>query len=118
MRKSMNMVLVLLILSLLPCFAHADITLKAYRERTNNSEAGEKVDAYLTGFVDGLEWSNGVLASHNRRPFYCLPDGVIPEIDFVHSLISRDPILATYPDEMSIDTIIFRALYTRFPCKQ
>ena len=80
-----------------------------------------EVDTYITGVIDGLEFSQKLLES-SQMAFYCKPKNFQLTMGNAKNFIentARDMRIAGYiPENYELSFLIFDGLKTTFPCSQ
>jgi len=80
-----------------------------------------EVDTYITGVIDGLEFSQKLLES-SQMAFYCKPKNLQLTMGNAKNFIentARDMRIAGYiPENYELSFLIFDGLKTTFPCNQ
>ena len=80
-----------------------------------------EVDTYITGVIDGLEFSQKLLES-SQMAFYCKPKNLQLTMGNAKNFIentARDMKIAGYiPENYDLSFLIFDGLKTTFPCNQ
>jgi len=80
-----------------------------------------EVDTYITGVIDGLEFSQKLLES-SQMAFYCKPKNLQLTMGNAKNFIentARDMRIAGYiPENYELSFLIFDGLKTTFPCSQ
>ena len=80
-----------------------------------------EVDTYITGVIDGLEFSQNLLES-SQMAFYCKPKNLQLTMGNAKNFIentARDMRIAGYiPENYELSFLIFDGLKTTFPCNQ
>jgi len=80
-----------------------------------------EVDTYITGVIDGLEFSQKLLES-SQMAFYCKPKNLQLTMGNAKNFIentARDMRIAGYiPENYDLSFLIFDGLKTTFPCNQ
>ena len=80
-----------------------------------------EVDTYITGVIDGLEFSQKLLES-SQMAFYCKPKNLELTMGNAKNFIentARDMRIAGYiPENYELSFLIFDGLKTTFPCNQ
>jgi len=80
-----------------------------------------EVDTYITGVIDGLEFSQKLLES-SQMAFYCKPKNLQLTMGNAKNFIentARDMRIAGYiPENYELSFLIFDGLKTTFPCTQ
>ena len=80
-----------------------------------------EVDTYITGVIDGLEFSQKLLES-SQMVFYCKPKNLQLTMGNAKNFIentARDMRIAGYiPENYELSFLIFDGLKTTFPCNQ
>ena len=78
-----------------------------------------EVDTYITGVIDGLEFSQKLLES-SQMAFYCKPKNLQLTMGNAKNFIentARDMRIAGYiPENYELSFLIFDGLKTTFPC--
>jgi len=81
----------------------------------------KEVDTYITGVIDGLEFSQKLLES-SQMAFYCKPKNLQLTMGNAKNFIentARDMRIAGYiPENYELSFLIFDGLKTTFPCNQ
>jgi len=99
--------------------AHADITIKIYKElRTKKSDS---IKIYVGGVAEGFDWANSALENKAQPPLYCVPpklpitnDGYLAILD--NSL--EEPVGKAMQEYIPIAAILLKALERTFPCSK
>ena len=80
-----------------------------------------EVNTYITGVIDGLEFSQKLLES-SQMAFYCKPKNLQLTMGNAKNFIentARDMRIAGYiPENYELSFLIFDGLKTTFPCNQ
>lgn len=72
---------------LLASQAHADMTMKTFRQLANNPREAKALEFYLDGLTEGEFWSAVYSRVTNRPAIFCLPGNLPLTTDTAKSLI-------------------------------
>jgi len=100
-------------------FFFKDVTAMTYGDSKKTHP--REVDTYVTGVIDGLEFSQKLLES-SQMAFYCKPKNLQLTMGNAKNFIentARDMRIAGYiPENYELSFLIFDGLKTTFPCNQ
>jgi hypothetical protein len=98
--------------------AHAEVTVKDWRESKTNPETAKIIKTYIAGITSAYTSANGYLDATKREMLYCAPDTLAINVNNSESFL--DSILEKrkgIEDTMPISIVILVALREAFPCK-
>lgn len=106
--------LVLVVALFLPSIAQAEMDLESFRALKGQYEGQNYL--YLSGILQGVQWSNTALAFGNKTPLFCLPPGFDYSVKTVGQLVQESTNKAAVSPDTPIGMVMVSVLSGGFPC--
>jgi hypothetical protein len=109
----------LLLVSLTPSLAHANMTVADYQSKMRDEGTEQLVGLYVGGLASGFVYANTALQQRGQQPLFCRDASIdIPEANRILQAVVSAYMRRTDADpDMLIEVLLLVQLQRLYPCK-